>query len=583
MFVYLPRWGRYGTIAASCALAVGACSSPDLNSALRPDGPPEVLSVSVNAPDNRDGYAGTGGSLEQVTFCKTQGPNDGAQGAGDPKRPDEVILSDESALELCPTDSTKPVPELTNALPEAWYARIQFDELLDPTIEDLVADVDDTGAPTGTYTGTLANTQPVTLKCESATGAGMVDVPYDGYYSPAGNSISYPIGPGLVIIPNDPTVVATDSECTVTLKENITDKDGNQVPADQRGPYKFRIGAVTVLAIAPSDGDAVDPIDAGVDLTFNTAVDPDTVLAATTFTPVVDNLGYSPSSAEEYFIYGDFPSGGGPFKFALTAGAMITDQCGKATTLAAPSIADNTEVNFTTNDLALNGVAGAQEPGAKIQISFNQYMDPASLLAADYTITPAVTNGGVEYSAGLDKLVVLGDFQLGTDYTFTLKSGAMIADCPGAESATIGGPGCATSATYTAAADDVTTFTTASSIVLKSISPKDNASVSLSAAAITLTFNDDIDAASFDAADYTISPAVTLTATNLGGPLSGSYEQLELDGAFVPGTTYTFTLKGTAQLSDHLVPANNFTPGADKVIHFTVKAPSAAPPPHVCL
>src|SRR4051794_14248632 len=111
MFVYLPRWSRYGTFAT--VLALGACSAPDLYSDLRPDGPPEVLSVSVNAPDNRDGFAGGGATLEQVTFCKTQGPNDGAAGAGDPKRPDQVILSDESALEECPTDPTKPVDELT--------------------------------------------------------------------------------------------------------------------------------------------------------------------------------------------------------------------------------------------------------------------------------------------------------------------------------------------------------------------------------------------------------------------------------------------------------------------------------------
>src|SRR6185312_10559035 len=118
---------------------------------------------------------------------------------------------------------------------------------------DLVADVDAMGQPTGTYTGTLKNTQPVTLKCESVTGSGLVDVPYDGYYSPSGNSISYPLGPSLVIIPNDPTVVATNSECQITLKSNITDKEGNQVPADQIGPYKFKIAPVQVLVIDPSD------------------------------------------------------------------------------------------------------------------------------------------------------------------------------------------------------------------------------------------------------------------------------------------------------------------------------------------
>src|SRR3569832_1804676 len=223
MFVYLPRWGRYGTIAASCAQAVGACGTTDMNSDLRTDGTPEDLTVSENATEKRDRFAGMGATLEQVTCCKTQGPNDGAAGAGDPKRPDQVILSDESALEMCPTDSTKPVDERTDALPESWFARIQFDELLDPSIEDLIPDTDDSGAPTGTYTGTLMNTQPVTLKCESSTDSGLVDVPNNRNNTPSGNSISYPLGPSLVIIPADPTVVATNSECQITLKSNITD------------------------------------------------------------------------------------------------------------------------------------------------------------------------------------------------------------------------------------------------------------------------------------------------------------------------------------------------------------------------
>ncbi|HET9992831.1 MAG TPA: hypothetical protein VFQ65_30055, partial [Kofleriaceae bacterium] len=333
----------------------------------------------MNAPDNRDGFAGMGGQLEQVTFCKTQGPNDGGQGAGDPKRPDEVILTDESALELCPTDSTKSVNELTNALPETWYVRVQFDELLDPSIEDLVANVDATGAPDGTYTGTLMNTQPVTLKCESVSGSGLVEVPYDGYYSPSGNAISYPVGPSLVIIPADPTVVATNSECTVTLKSNITDKDGNQVPADQIGPYKFKIAPIQVLAIDPPDGGKQDPVAAGVDLTFNTAIDEASLDAAVDISPVPNGnaagIYSSPESNEEFFISADFPAGGGPFTFTLKQGAMIKDQCGKATTLGAPSVADNTKTTFTTNALKLKTITGATDPGSRIQIAFNQYMD----------------------------------------------------------------------------------------------------------------------------------------------------------------------------------------------------------------
>lgn len=573
MFVYLSRWSGYGTLAT--LFAISACTRPDLNTDLRPDGPPEVLSVSVNAPDTRDGFAGGGTSLEQVTFCKT----------GDAQRPDQVILSDESALDLCPTDLSKSVDELTNALPEAWFARIQFDELLDPSIEDLIPDVDDTGAPIGTYTGTLKNTQPVTLKCESATGSGMVDVPYDGYYSPSGNKVSYPVGPSLVIIPNDPTVVATGSECTVTIKSNVTDKDGNQVPADQIGPYKFRIGAIEVLVIDPSDGGKQDPIAAGVDLTFNTAVTKASVASAIDFSPALPNPGVATEAPEEYFAFADFPAAGGPYTFTLKQGSMLIDQCGKATTLGAPSVDNFTQTSFTTNALAFKAVTGAIEPGNKIQIAFNQYMDPASLLASEYTITPALANAAVELSGDTSKLLVYGDFQLGTAYTFTLTSGATIDDCPGDESDTIGGPGCVKSATYTASADQTTMFTTAAAITLKSIAPKNNATESVAAAngsGILLTFNQEIDPASFDAADYTISPAVVLTATNLGGPGGfASYEQLELDpaAAWAPGA-YTFTLKSTAVLQDKL--GNSFSPTADQVIHFTVTA-NATPTPHTCL
>jgi len=128
-------------------------------------------------------------------------------------------------------------------------------------------------------------------------------------------------------------------------------------------------------------------------------------------------------------------------------------------------------------------------------------------------------------------------------------------------------------------------FTTAAAITLKSIAPKDNTTETVTSAngsGIKLTFNQEIDPASFDAADYTITPAVTLAATNLGGPLGfSSYETLELDpaAAWAPGT-YTFTLKSTAVLKDKL--GNSFSPSADQVIHFTVN-PNPTPTPHTCL
>ena len=595
MIVYLPRWSRYGTFAA-LALAITACDAPDEYSDLRPDGPPEVLTVSVNALDTRATSGGDGATIEQATFCKTQAPNDGAAGAGDPKRPDQVNTVDLVPLVVCPEDLTKGVDERTDAMPEAWYARVEFDELLDPSIEDLVANIDPTTMePDGTYTGTLKNTQPGILKCDSVTGSGQVDVPYDGYYSPAGNSISYPLGPSLVFIPNDPTLVATSSECTLTLKENITDKDGNQVPADQRGPYKFRIGAITVLAIDPTSADAAqDPIAAGVDITFNTAVTKASLNAVDgagdssvfAFSPAVADPYVAEESPEEWFFGADFPAGGGPYTFSFLSGAKLIDQCGKSQTLGAPSVDDQTQsVPFTTNALKLNGLTGAAEPGAKVAIAFNQYMDPSSLLASEITVTPTLANFRVEPSGDLTKLLVYGDYQMGTAYTVTLKNGATIDDCPGAEYVTTTDPiscGVAKSATYTSPMDQVAMFTTASAIVLKSISLKDNAteSVAASAAGITLTFNQEMDPTTLvQGTDFTISPNIPLGVINLGGPGGGgTYEQLNIAPTSAAGTfpagTYTFTLLGTAKVNDLIgtTGADVFSATADTVIHFTVTA-----------
>jgi hypothetical protein len=591
MFVYLPRWSRYGTF-ATFALACSACTAPSEYSDLRPDGPPEVLTVSVNAIDSRATSGGDGATVEQTTFCKTSGPNDGAAGAGDPQRPDQVNTIDLVPLISCPEDLTMGVPPRTDAMPEAWYARIEFDELLDPSIEDLVANVDAMGVPDGTFTGTLANTQPVTLKCDSVAGAGQVDVPYDGYYSPSGDKISYPLGPSLVIIPTDPTVVATSSGCTVTLKENITDKDGNQVPVDQRGPYTWKIGAITVLAIDPTSADSKqDPIAAGVDITFNTGVTSASVKAGLptmampvststvfAFAPALLHPYAQAESAEEYFFGQDFPVSGGPYTFTLLEGAKLIDQCGKSQTLGAPSVDDQTQTSLTTNALKLGGITGATEPGNKIKITFNQYMDPSTLdPATEFSISPALAApADVENSAD-GNLLVNGNFNLGTMYTFTLKNAATIDDCPGFAAT------CVKSTTYSSPMDQVVTFTTASAILLKSVSPKDNASESAATAngnGILLTFNDDIDDATFTAASYTITPPLTLAATNLGSVAAGTYEQVELDPTtpFVPGT-YTFTLKGTGGgLKDRL---GNAYSGTDQVVHFTVTANNTTP--HVCL
>jgi hypothetical protein len=265
-----------GALAATLGLfAWGACSAPTEISDLRPDGPPEVLTVLVAdlGPDPaNDGLIGSGEATvtETATFCKI----------GDNKRPGFVNYPLAlGATQMCPDDLTMGVPEVTDAQPLEWYVRVMFDELLNPDIEDLIPNLDANGQPDGTSTGTIKNTLPFTLTCAG------VDVPYDGFYGPEGNNVTWPVGPSLFVAPNDPTVIATSSACTITLKSNIVDKDGNQVPADQIGPYKFTIAQLAVVGTTPGQPtdptmpDIQDPTVPDV-VNFNAFIDATTVTAA---------------------------------------------------------------------------------------------------------------------------------------------------------------------------------------------------------------------------------------------------------------------------------------------------------------
>ncbi len=452
MFVYLPPRGRrHGAVTALLgAIALAGCTDPTEPSDLRTGGPAQVLTVLVNSADHRTGF--TGASIENATFCKTSGPND-EPGMGDPKRPGPVSTIDTSIIQVCPDDLTMGAPEVTDAIPEAWYVRIEFDELLDPTIEDLIPVLDSSGNPTGTYTGTLVNTQPVSLQCDSING-GMVDVPYDGYYSPSGNSITYPLGPSIVIKPNNPSLIATTSACQISLHDNILDKTEIPVPPDQRGPYTFAIDSIRVAAISPSDKSMVDPAAAGVDLTFNTKVDFTSMNFDPTMPPTTFNFSPDgrrrwarcPKPTTSCSCSVTSPPRRDRSRSRSTPVRRSRIRCGVTTTFAAASKDTLTQTSFTTNPIMLNGISGASEPGKKVQLSFNQYMDGTTLVAnSNFTIssTPPLANMDIEDDGGNQTtLLVYGDYQLGTAYTFTLNANATIADCPGAEDFFLGPGSC---------------------------------------------------------------------------------------------------------------------------------------------
>jgi hypothetical protein len=218
--------------ATACVLMLGACSAPEERSDLRPRGAPEVLTVLVANDAAGDGI------LEGATFCKLN----------DDKRPGLVpallAANPDAPAQVCPDALGTGAAEVTDGVPLGWYVRIQFDELLDPDIEDLLPIPD-----SELLKGSLARTQPVTLTCAGA------NVAYDGYYNVSGNSLTWPLGPSLFIAPVDEaayTSIPTGSDCTVTIKPDVViDKDGERVPTAQVGPYSFKLAELSLLGTDP--------------------------------------------------------------------------------------------------------------------------------------------------------------------------------------------------------------------------------------------------------------------------------------------------------------------------------------------
>jgi hypothetical protein len=562
----------HGVVAATLGalgLALAACDDPAQNTDLRPEGPPDVLSVLVMTD-------AVGGLYETATYCR---PND-------EKRPSQVGLPDFTTQQVCSATLSEGADEVTDAYPDGWYVRIMFDELLDPNVETLTEVTDeDTGQGTGVYVGSIASTHPVKLECESVTGGGMVEVDYDGYYSPSGNRITWPLGPSLVIKPNDPTLVATSSECQVTILDALTDKQGETVASDQRGPYKFKVAPIQVLEIDPADGDTVDaytPYGDGMYVMFNTEVDPASICDEGTgmdecefsFTPDTGGVDFDALSETEFAFYANNPlTVETDYTFSFVEGGKIADRCGKEQTIDADLVGATT-VAFTTNPFDLNSATIATNetasPLKRMRLMFSNVVDLATLDASEYSITPAPTTPSVGSDVDNDASF-FGIFDLGTEYTFTLNAGATISDVNGAE--------------FTNTDALTITWKTQSAIQLTG-STKDASSFAPDEVEIALSFNQAMDVTTLDATEYTVTDsdgnAVTMDAPTADGcTATDSSCDLLISVATLPTGDYTFTLKMGATIDDQL--GNTYTQMADKVIHFTVEDAATPPTPPACL
>jgi hypothetical protein len=599
-----PIRGARGLLVATAVFTVGACSDPNLDTDLRPDGPPEVLAVLVmNDPAAQ--------LRETATYCAPD----------DAKRPNLVGLPDFTTFEVCDQDKSVAAPMVTDAYPDNWYVRVMFDELLNPNIEKLEEIIDpETGDGTGTYEGHIADTHPVTLECESVNG-GMINVEYDGYYSPSGNSITWPLGPSLVIKPNHPELVATNKMCQVTLTDAIKDKQGEKVPANELGPYAFQIAPITPIFLDPSDSgdpDAPTEIDAlqvyydNFYVQFNTDnMDPASIgcddgtgadeceftltdVAANTVLDDVNELysySYYPQGAKSEYGFGPYApvETEKTYTFQLKEGGKVLDHCGVETTFPAP-IVGLSKVTFTTNpfDFKSSNFGNGDTVSAlkKPSLQFNNVIDNQSLTeGSEYTLSPAPeapTIGSSTFNDG--DFLFLGNYRPGQEYTLTLKDGATVVDAFGK--------------TYTQSGDKAIKWTVAP-IALTGTSPADGdtstKATTGSLTKVSISFNQSMNPASITSDEWSVvdadGNAVAFNATvttaidpNTGNPTcnpdgtSTSCTLVFTSTAALAAGDYTFTLKKDTNIDDVLASPTVYTQAADRVITFTVAEATPSDP-----
>lgn len=305
---------------ATAGIFAIACGDPDLATDLDTEGAPEVTMVTVltEVP---------GGAVEAPAFCVD----------GDFK----VNVS------LCPVQTDmdgvalpgqiRAVPENENAAPNGWFLRIVFTELLNPAVEELV----DSDMDGEVDSGSLANTQPVTITCGGNT------IAYDGFYQPSGNDVSTPSGPALFVQPNA-FVASGTADCSVTLDAaKILDEDDNPLDGAFAGPYNFGIAPMAVAGASPPDGSTDVAIGSDLTVSFNAPVAVGTVTSGVNvsldqmgggnvaFTPMINAM--DPSSVD---LTGVTLVAGATYTITVdsTGGTAIQDTAGGVLTTAAPVV-----------------------------------------------------------------------------------------------------------------------------------------------------------------------------------------------------------------------------------------------------
>ena len=184
-------------------------------------------------------------------------------------------------------------------------------------------------------------------------------------------------------------------------------------------------------------------------MAFNNVLDP-TTLDPTDYSispaPASPAIGTTPTSDGD-FIFGGHYQPATMYTFTFFAGKSVTDFYGVTYTAM-----EEKKITYTTQPIAITSISPANNgtftiaaatPTPRVGISFNQSMDPTSLLATEYTFTDsvgtaipaAVTASGCAPTSTTCQLRVtptpaMTILRPGT-YTFTLKANATIVDVLG--------------------------------------------------------------------------------------------------------------------------------------------------------
>ena len=405
-------------LATAIPMIVGVgCESSDEKTNLRTaaDGPPNVLTVLVLDEPATD----TNVAREHAVFCRSvPGPN--GTMVQDDKAPQIVGLPDYSNFDVCeagvglddngdPIGTVAGIPGTDNGdgtVSAGWHVRIVFDKLLDPAIETL------TMLANGTSEGHINTTHPVDLLCDG------VAVPYDGYYAPNGNSVTWPLGPSIVVQPSQ--YVQAGATCTVTLTQNILNKLEQPVPTDQLGPYSFAVGDLALIGAEPTDTPALDAAVANVTLSFNgEPVDAtftnfnfatcDTETAAQVCTPT--DVGATVAGDGESLVVSGTFAPSTIYKFTIPNGSTVNDIGGQVLTFGDPTVDNFQIVEFSTNPVTFVGISpqdGASIPAAhaQVQLTFNTDMNAdlagGSVQARAQHPIPHVPGFSLKHSGGAD-------------------------------------------------------------------------------------------------------------------------------------------------------------------------------------